>query len=449
MRKKIATKVKPGIKKPDEELKIDTSQQEHQQTFLLRFSDALRAENNPDAILNLALQMLFAHLKLDCCYIGIFHMEQDYGEFPYQVRTDTFPPLPKGVRLSDFPEALLKSFTSTLVMDDILNDNSLSDIDKQSFIALGYRGLAVATVRKGENNPLWSIVAVASQPRHWMPGEIRVLEEATERTWAAVERAKAEETLKKLNETLTLKKKEAEDALNKEKLINEELRRINQVMDTFIYSAAHDLKAPVSNLKLVTEVIAATDDKELKLQLLDQYPTAIKTLDQVISGLIRVLAIEKNPGPIKDLQFQAVFNKVSKELTNIITEADPKIQIDFSSCNSIIYIESYLFSIFRNTLSNALKYRSEERKLSIDIQSRYEGKYAVLTISDNGTGIDMKTYGKDLFKPFKRFNQQIEGSGIGLHLIKNIVTKNGGKVEVESQSGTGTTFKIYLVPYIK
>jgi PAS domain S-box-containing protein len=196
MRKKKAIKVKSNNRKPDKEPSNDTRHPEHQQAFLLKFSDALRAENNPDAILNLALQMLFEHLKLDCCYIGIFHLEEDYGEFPHHVRTDKFPPLPKGVRLSDFPEALLKSFTGTLVMDDILKDKSLSDIDKQSFTALGYRGLAVATVRKGENIPLWSIIAVSGTPRHWLNAEIKLLEDATERTWAAVEKAKAEEKLR-------------------------------------------------------------------------------------------------------------------------------------------------------------------------------------------------------------------------------------------------------------
>lgn len=118
-----------------------SEQQEQDHAFLLRFSDALRTKNTPGTITELALKMLFDHLKLDCCYIGIFHLEKDYGEFPYQVRTDKFPPLPSGVRLSDFPEALRKSFNSTLVMDDILNDEGLSDIDKRNFTAMGFRGL--------------------------------------------------------------------------------------------------------------------------------------------------------------------------------------------------------------------------------------------------------------------------------------------------------------------
>jgi signal transduction histidine kinase len=98
-------------------------------------------------------------------------------------------------------------------------------------------------------------------------------------------------------------------------------------------------------------------------------------------------------------------------------------------------------------LSNALNYRSDDRKLVIDINSGHSNQYIWLSFKDNGTGIDLDYFGKDMFKPFKRFVSTPVGSGLGLHLVKSIVTKNGGKIKVKSKKGEGTTFKIYLVEY--
>ncbi|MEX2336485.1 MAG: HAMP domain-containing sensor histidine kinase, partial [Fulvivirga sp.] len=67
--------------------------------------------------------------------------------------------------------------------------------------------------------------------------------------------------------------------------------------------------------------------------------------------------------------------------------------------------------------------------------------------SDNGIGIDLKEHGKNLFQPFKRFSQQATGKGIGLSIIKSMIEKNNGKIEVESAPGEGSTFLCYLCPY--
>ena len=62
--------------------------------------------------------------------------------------------------------------------------------------------------------------------------------------------------------------------------------------------------------------------------------------------------------------------------------------------------------------------------------------------------MDLETIGRDLFKPFKRFNDNISGTGMGLYIVKNIIEQNGGKVNVTSKPGEGTTFYCYLKAYI-
>ncbi|MDJ1497492.1 PAS domain S-box protein [Cytophagaceae bacterium DM2B3-1] len=179
----------------------ERKQREQQQTFLIKFSDALRAEPDADALANRAIQMLAEQLQLDRCYVGIALLADDRGIFPYQTGNDRVLPMPEGgVRLSDFSEALRKTFDQTLVITDFQNTEGLTETEKQNFGALGFGALVVANVRKEERNPYWSINAVSAIPRRWTSLEIQLIEEVTERTWAAVERAKAEQALQKSEE---------------------------------------------------------------------------------------------------------------------------------------------------------------------------------------------------------------------------------------------------------
>lgn len=170
------------------------------QAFLLLFSDTLRAEPNIDAIANRALQMLSDYLRLDRCYVGVYQLAEDRGVLPYQVGNDRVPPMPDSVRLSDFPDALQIAFHRTLVINDVAKEEGLADTDKQNLGFLGLRSFVAATLRNGELNPSWSIVAISASPRQWTLNEIKLIEEVTERTWAAIERAKAEETLRQSEE---------------------------------------------------------------------------------------------------------------------------------------------------------------------------------------------------------------------------------------------------------
>ncbi len=177
------------------------SENTRRQAFLLELSDALRAEPSAEAVVKRALQMLFDQMRLNRCYVGIYRLAEDTAEFPHQVHDDLLPPLPAQVRLSDFPKALQVASGGTLVIDDIVRMDGFSDSERANFTGLGMGALIAATLRKGENNPFWSICAVSASPRIWTPGEVSLVEEVAERTWAAVERAHAEERLQAAHDT--------------------------------------------------------------------------------------------------------------------------------------------------------------------------------------------------------------------------------------------------------
>ena len=179
-------------------------QQELHQTFLLRFSDALRAETSATGVAHRALGLLGEQLQLDRCYIGLYDQAGDRATFPHQVGNDRIPPVPAEVRLSDFPDALRVAHDRTLVIDDLAQADGLSDTDRHNLGALGLQALVAATLRRGANGPQWAIVALSADVRHWTPGEVALLEEATERTWAAMEHMRADAALRQSEEEFRL-----------------------------------------------------------------------------------------------------------------------------------------------------------------------------------------------------------------------------------------------------
>jgi PAS domain S-box-containing protein len=227
---------------------------------------------------------------------------------------------------------------------------------------------------------------------------------------------------------------------------NQELTHINEVLDNFVYMAAHDLKSPVSSLKMLLQLLDMQTDIEKKEEFIRMVNVSVDRLERTISGLIEVIFVESSQSPAKELFFEEV-------LANIVTELGPQmdvckdcIQTDFQ-VQSINYIEAYLSSIMKNLITNALKYHASRRPLAIHIQTKKIDNAVLLTVSDNGIGIDLIRNKDKVFKPFKRFTEQAHGTGVGLYIIKNIVEKNGGTIEVASELNKGTTFKVYLNPY--
>ena len=97
-----------------------------------------------------------------------------------------------------------------------------------------------------------------------------------------------------------------------------------------------------------------------------------------------------------------------------------------------------------------MKYYDKKKQCVIDVKTEMIDGKVILTVKDNGIGIDFnKIKKKSIFEPFTRFTKKSSGRGIGLHLIKNIVEKNGGYINVESKIGEGTTFYIHLRDYDK
>ena len=102
----------------------------------------------------------------------------------------------------------------------------------------------------------------------------------------------------------------------------------------------------------------------------------------------------------------------------------------------------YLESILHNFISNAIKYRSPERKLLVVVKSWRENELIHLSVEDNGLGMDLKIVGDRVFGLYKTFHKHGQAKGLGLYLTKMQIEKLGGEVSVQSEPDVGTTFTV-------
>lgn len=237
------------------------------------------------------------------------------------------------------------------------------------------------------------------------------------------------------------KKQEAE----REQLIKE-LTLHNQDLKQFSYITSHNLRAPVSNLLGIMDLLDTSKmaDGETK-HLLELFHKSTLQLDETISDLVSVLIVKQNPGvERKELDIEEKLKKVLRMLGHEVRASGAQIRYNFLKAPKVSFNPAYLESIFLNLLTNAIKYRAPDRALLVDIGSRPEGKYTLLTVKDNGIGMDVKRYGDRLFGLYQRFHPTSEGKGMGLYMIHSQVLSLGGKIEVDGEPGKGVCFKIYF-----
>jgi signal transduction histidine kinase len=139
-----------------------------------------------------------------------------------------------------------------------------------------------------------------------------------------------------------------------------------------------------------------------------------------------------------------VYATVQAELAELLYQQQGQLTVDFAAAPTARFPRLYLESILKNLVSNALKYRAPERAPAIQVRSHRQGPAVVLTVSDNGRGIDLSRDRGRLFQPFTRLTAEGEGVGLGLYMIQALLQQRGGSLDVSSTPGVGTTFAVVL-----
>lgn len=233
--------------------------------------------------------------------------------------------------------------------------------------------------------------------------------------------------------------------------VNQKLLTINNQLDTFVYAASHDLKAPIANLEGLVNFLEETISKEVIDKNITQrtfnfIAASIIKLKSTIHNLSDITHLQKNlekPTDVEQINISDVVTEVTEEMAGLIQETQAVIQSDFKQVSILQFSRTSLKSILYNLISNGIKYKDPQRIPLLQIRTERKGSGLLLIVADNGLGFPEHAQDK-IFTLFKRFHTHVEGSGMGLYIVKKIVENSGGSIMLDSKLGEGSTFRISL-----
>jgi chemotaxis family two-component system sensor kinase Cph1 len=226
------------------------------------------------------------------------------------------------------------------------------------------------------------------------------------------------------------------------RLLNEKLKLAYEELDTFSFTISHDLKNPISTIKSFTQILLR--DKEMKPQsvkILERINKGADKMNNMINEVLDYSRIGRSELVLSEIDPAPMINEIVRDLLliygvdeNAITIGNtPKIKGD----------PVMLSQVFSNIISNAVKYSMMAEPQTVSITGTENNNEVIYTITDNGLGIDIKQLPR-IFELFHRTDNvgDIEGTGVGLAIVKRIVEKHRGKIWVDSEPGKGTTVSI-------
>lgn len=242
-----------------------------------------------------------------------------------------------------------------------------------------------------------------------------------------------------------------EQVKNREALAlkNELLIKINNDLDNFIYTASHDLRAPVSNIEGLINALKYSlgDDMNKNEEFGDIMKLVSSSIDRfknTIQELTEISKVQKEvEEEIEYVYFEEVLEEIQLLYQEQIKSTEAKIIVNLNEGLGFRFSRKNFRSIIHNLVSNALKYRQSDIRPEILIKTELMSNYLIFSVKDNGLGIPRNQLDK-VFTMFKRFHSHVEGTGVGLYIVKRIIDNAGGKIEVESSEGKGTTFRVFF-----
>jgi signal transduction histidine kinase len=261
----------------------------------------------------------------------------------------------------------------------------------------------------------------------------------------SVQRKRAEHNLAVLNLELEKKITERTEHLKKANAKIEENSALlsfqNKQLIDFCNIISHNLRSPLVNMSMLVTFIEKSHDADEQRVYVEKLKPVIDTLNETFAELVESLQIRQ------DMEIKSEKVNLTDCLSRILTGLDAEINRSgavisshFGDVSHIFYPPKYLSSIFHNLVSNALKYKMPGKKPEVSIETRRVNGSIVLSVKDNGLGIDLKKHKENLFKIRKVFHQHPDAKGFGLYITKTQIETMGGRIWVDSMPDQGSTF---------
>ena len=226
---------------------------------------------------------------------------------------------------------------------------------------------------------------------------------------------------------------------------NKELSIKNQEIENFIYIISHDLKAPLVSIQGFASIAQseASAISASSKDAIDRIISNSKRMSMLLRDLLEFSRVGRMEDDKEDVNMTQLVKDILQELSPEIQKKKAQVKCD-SELPMLWGAKKRLYQVFANLIGNAIKYSSSKTAPVISIETRAsDNGFHELCVTDNGIGIPKESQGK-VFQIFQRFHPDlsIEGTGVGLSIVKKIVVLNGGAVRCESEVGRGTSFYV-------
>lgn len=251
-----------------------------------------------------------------------------------------------------------------------------------------------------------------------------------------------------INTGQTIERIRLQEQLIREKIEIEKLEELNQHKSMFVSTVSHDLKTPLTSIKIFSEIILENEKSlsEKSKNHLEIIEGETNRLNRLINNVLDFSKIEKG---IKDYSFREVhFNEIIQneiKLINYVIKMNGfNLKVEINQFNDLIYADDdAIIEALENIISNAIKFSTANKQIIISTYK--ENDFACVDIKDSGIGIDSSEV-KKIFDPYFRsgnaISQNFKGTGLGLSIVKDIVEKHNGKILLKSELGQGSVFTL-------
>ncbi|MFD2518562.1 sensor histidine kinase [Salinimicrobium flavum] len=225
-----------------------------------------------------------------------------------------------------------------------------------------------------------------------------------------------------------------------------ELEKLNSQYETFKYALAHDIRQPISTITLIADGLLIAHKKNDSLQF-EKWINTLKESSKSLDSLVEDFASTKGAkkGRSSDngaLNIEEICGDILTALKGEIKEKKIKVTTDLK-VEEIIFPRNSLRSIFYNLINNAVKFSDPKKNSEIRITTETVKGFLILCVQDNGLGIPFKDQ-RRVFNKSSRLSENIQGTGMGLYVVKKMIEDNEGRIKLESKEGEGATFTVFF-----
>lgn len=226
---------------------------------------------------------------------------------------------------------------------------------------------------------------------------------------------------------------------------NAELKHRNSELDRFVYSASHDLSAPLKSIMGIINVARLEDPSSSQQKYLEMIEKSIIKLEGFIDEVIQYSRNARMPVQLEEVEFKPFVSGILSDYQFSPGFEKIKITINAPEEDKMITDTMRLKVILNNLISNAIKFHRTENGHVPEIQITFtnDEQYYHIAVMDNGRGIHSE-YVDKIFEMFFRASEEVAGSGLGLYILRETITRLAGTIEVKSELGVGTEFRVTL-----